>query len=98
MSVPSELIAPAIQDSEKRNTVEVLLTSKPAVAEDEPTIPSATEETSDLNVVDFDGPDDPINPQNWNWWRKWMIVFLVATMSTVKCAYEKLPTIIKLLT
>jgi len=32
--------------------------------------------TKDVNMVDWDGPDDPSNPQNWSLRRKWSMVAL----------------------
>jgi hypothetical protein len=36
-----------------------------------------------LNVVDFDGEDDPANPLNWSKRLKWSLVILVSLMTTI---------------
>ena len=35
------------------------------------------------NIVDFDGPDDPLNPINWSRTYKWTLVVLISFMSCV---------------
>lgn len=41
-----------------------------------------TEDTeADLNIVDFDGPDDPQNPLNWGFTKKWGTVLLVSAIT-----------------
>lgn len=37
----------------------------------------------DPNVVDWDGPDDPLNPQNWPEKRKWMNIGLISGLTLV---------------
>ncbi|KAK8017292.1 citrinin biosynthesis cluster MFS transporter mrr1 [Apiospora rasikravindrae] len=37
----------------------------------------------DVNLVDWDGPDDPTNPQNWSWKRK-----LVTTVVLALCTFS----------
>jgi hypothetical protein len=39
-----------------------------------------------LNVVDWDGPDDLENPINWNSGRKATIVTLVSVITFLRCA------------
>lgn len=38
---------------------------------------------SESNLVDFDGPQDPINPLNWSATYKWSVVILISVMSLV---------------
>jgi hypothetical protein len=36
-----------------------------------------------MNVVDFDGPNDPENPLNWSKRLKWFLVILVSLLTTI---------------
>ena len=54
----------------------------------------ATAHHDDQNIIDFDGPDDPLNPLNWNTKYKWAMVILISTvtlMSFVKTSNNLLP-------
>lgn len=44
---------------------------------------SSDTSTSDCDVVDYDGPDDPHNPYNWTPGKKWLHAGLLAYMSFV---------------
>lgn len=35
----------------------------------------------DPNIVDFDGPDDPMNPLNWGFPKKWGMVLLISAIT-----------------
>lgn len=35
----------------------------------------------DPNIVDFDGPDDPMNPLNWGFTKKWGMVLLISAIT-----------------
>lgn len=45
------------------------------------------QEENDPDLVDWDGPEDPLNPLNTKGWRKWLLIFIVgsATLCTT-CA------------
>lgn len=36
-----------------------------------------------MNVVDFNGPNDPENPLNWSKRLKWFLVILVSLLTTI---------------
>lgn len=36
------------------------------------------DESDDISVVDWDGPNDPSNPMNWSSSRKWTAIGLVS--------------------
>ena len=42
-----------------------------------------TEKEQDTNLVDFDGPDDPMNPLNWSLTYKWGVVWLLSIMTLI---------------
>ena len=48
---------------------------------------SAVPEQQDLNMVTWDGPDDPKNPQNWSEGYKWLItaVAIIMTVNVYVC-------------
>ena len=45
--------------------------------------PEAAEKEKEPNLVDWDGPDDPMNPQNYSARHKWAIVSMLSFMSLV---------------
>jgi len=47
------------------------------------------EEQADVNMVTWDGPDDPTNPQNWSKSYKWFITLIccVMTVNVYVCFY-----------
>ena len=63
---------------------------KPAMSEDGSHDPEAgepdqrpTEQKTDHNIVDWEGPDDPKNPRNWPTWKRTMqVVFASAFLLT----------------
>lgn len=50
-----------------------------------PDEPSVEKSTGDLNVVDFDGPDDPENPMNWSSPKKTTAITVVSLMTLLSC-------------
>ncbi|KAK7981459.1 MFS general substrate transporter [Apiospora saccharicola] len=42
-----------------------------------------TAEKADLNVVDWDGPDDLANPQNWDHCKRWLHIGIVSLLALV---------------
>ena len=50
---------------------------KKALSSDSYTVPAVLQ----LEVVNFDGPLDPMNPHNWSKSRKWTIVILISLMT-----------------
>jgi multidrug resistance protein len=44
---------------------------------------TGSEELQDLNIVDWDGPDDPANPQNWTPKKKWGIIAALAAVTLI---------------
>jgi hypothetical protein len=38
-------------------------------------------DSEDANIVDFDGPDDPLNPMNWSFSRKVTAIVIVTAMT-----------------
>jgi hypothetical protein len=43
--------------------------------------PLVSSEKVDLNLVKWDGPDDPENPLNWSRGRKWVVTWVVILLS-----------------
>lgn len=43
------------------------------------TLPS--EQTIDVNMVTWDGPNDPMNPQNWTVKYKWLVTLVIIIMT-----------------
>lgn len=43
--------------------------------------PAATSQEHDPNLVDWDGPDDPMNPMNWSAKKKWSNIFILSTIT-----------------
>lgn len=43
-------------------------------------LPGGHTEPNDLNLVTWDGPDDPMNPINWSKHRRWTLIALVTTV------------------
>lgn len=50
-----------------------------------PDEPSIEKSTGNLNVVDFDGPDDPENPMNWSSPKKTAAITVVSLMTLLSC-------------
>ena len=40
-----------------------------------------SEQTIDVNMVTWDGPNDPTNPQNWTIRYKWVVTFIIIIMT-----------------
>ncbi len=72
----SAFFKPQEMDSEKaitpRPTVKTPIPTRGRILEDYPE-----------NIVNFDGPEDPVNPLNWSTVYKWSIVVLISIMSLV---------------
>jgi hypothetical protein len=49
----------------------------------EPNGPRAHHNPGDLNVVDWEGPDDPENPMNWSTKEKWRNASMLAIMTLI---------------
>ncbi|KAF2648685.1 MFS general substrate transporter [Lophiostoma macrostomum CBS 122681] len=43
----------------------------------------STRSARDPNLVDWEGPDDPLNPKNWTMKRKWAATFIVSAFTLV---------------
>lgn len=58
-------------------------TSGSAKAEDDPekAQPEASGDGHDLNLVDWDSPDDPQNPMNWSARKKWGNIAILSTIT-----------------
>jgi DHA1 family multidrug resistance protein-like MFS transporter len=41
----------------------------------------SSEDEAKLNLVTWDGPDDPMNPQHWSKLRKWLITIICSVMT-----------------
>ena len=63
---------------------------------------SASSQTSDINqkkedqavdpnIVDWDGPDDPLNPMNWPAWKINAHIFLVSAITFIRCVRFSTP-------
>ena len=47
----------------------------PAICQDN------TDQLEDLNLVEYNGPDDPENPKNWSRAYKWTLMIILSGMS-----------------
>ncbi|KAG2137919.1 MFS polyamine transporter [Suillus clintonianus] len=43
----------------------------------------ATDDSTDVLIVDWDGPDDPQNPKNWSFRRKWVTTVIVSSITFI---------------
>ena len=43
------------------------------------------DQARDPNIVDWDGPDDPQNPMNWPAWKVKLHIFLVSSITFIRC-------------
>lgn len=43
--------------------------------------PPASKETTDPDIIDWDGPDDPQNPKNWPSSKKWANIYVLAIVT-----------------
>lgn len=66
--------APIVEDDLKRERD--LEEASTSAEFDEPIV-------DDLNVVNWDGPDDPANPQNWSMMKKTVTVMIVSSITFV---------------
>lgn len=67
-------------DPEKNVSSNVSL--KEPLGDVEKGLPTATvEEQRDPNVVDWDGPDDPMNPVNWSPRKKWLNIGVLSLLT-----------------
>lgn len=50
-------------------------------------LPAKSQSAADPNLVDWDGPQDPLNPLNFPEWRKWTILLVIGSACLcVTCA------------
>lgn len=49
-------------------------------------------QTTDPNVIDWDGPDDPENPLNWPSRKKWTNIYLLSAITLLTCVMSIVDT------
>ena len=52
---------------------------------------SVARQDDDLNVVDWDGPDDPEMPINWTATKKWTNIIIISALTMLTCVGPTLP-------
>lgn len=63
-----------------RSTTEIDKSVTPAAKEEE-SMHGLEEPKEDINIVDWDGPNDPSNPRNWDPSRKWTIISILSIVT-----------------